>query len=264
MNRDALQYISDDAIVGSGTEIAPFTYIDKDVVIGENCWIGPHVTILRGTRVGSNCKIFPGAVLGAIPQDLKFEGEDSLLLIGNEVTVREFCTLNRGTVASHQTVIEDQCLLMAYTHVAHDCIIRKGAVLANNVNLAGHVEIGPYSLLGGLVAVQQFRSIGAYAMVGGASLVRKNVPPFVRAAREPLSFIGINSIGLKRRGYNDESINTIKRIYQIIYGMQGSIGDRLIQVEEEVAASVERDEIMTFISNSKEGIIRSVQSQSDE
>ena len=188
---------------------------------------------MDGVRIGKNCRIFPGAVVGAIPQDLKFEGETSSIEIGNNVTIREYCTLNRGTKANNRTIIEDNCLLMAYVHVAHDCILKKGAILANNVNLAGHIEIGEYSTLGGLTAVHQFVKIGAYSMIGGGSLVRKDVPPYIKAAREPLSYVGVNAIGLQRHKFSKETIHHIQNIYRLLYvkGYNITQASELIQKE---------------------------------
>ena len=181
MNTDGLKVIHPDAKIGKNVHIEPFVTVGGNVEIGEGTWIGSHVSIMDGVRIGKNCRIFPGAIVGAIPQDLKFQGELSSIEIGDNVTIREYCTLNRGTKANDKTVIEEDCLLMAYVHVAHDCVLKKGVILANNVNLAGHIEIGEHTTLGGLTAVHQFVKIGAYAMIGGGSLVRKDVPPYIKA-----------------------------------------------------------------------------------
>ena len=212
-----LNIVDPRAQIGQDVTIEPFTTIQGDVVIGDNCWIGPNVSIMDGVRIGNNCKIFPGAVIGAIPQDLKFEGEQSLVEIGNQVIVREYVTINRGTKANVKTTIKDQCLLMAYVHVAHDCILEQNVILANNVALAGHIHIGAYARIGGMVAVHQFVNIGTHSFIGGGSLVRKDVPPFVKAAREPLAYAGVNSIGLRRAGYESKIINHIQDIYRILY-----------------------------------------------
>ena len=204
------------ATIGKGTVIEPFATIQEDVVLGENCWVGPYVTIMDGTRIGNNVKIFPGAVVGAPPQDLKYAGEPTTLEIGDGTIVREFCTLNRGTKASMTTKIGKNCLLMAYVHVAHDCFIGDNVILANNVNLAGHIDIDDYAILGGLTAVHQFVKIGKHVMIGGGSLVMKDVPHFVKAARDPLSYEGVNSVGLKRRGFTVEQINRIHDIYRYL------------------------------------------------
>jgi UDP-N-acetylglucosamine acyltransferase len=252
----SLSKIHPNAVIGKHVEIGAFTVIEENVEIGDGTWIGPHVTIMDGVTIGNNCKIFPGAVVGAIPQDLKFDGEQSLLEIGNNVIVREYCTLNRGTSANIKTKIMDNVLLMAYVHVAHDCIIHHNAILANNVNLAGHVEIGKYAILGGLVAVHQFVNIGDHSMVGGGALVRKDVPPYVKAAREPLSYVGVNSIGLRRRGYSNKQINHIQDIYRILYVHGNNTSQAINLIEATIKASPERESILQFINNADRGIMR--------
>ncbi len=256
MSFNTLCSIHPKAQIGSNPTIEPFVTIEKNVIIGDNVWIGANACIMEGTRIGDNCRIFPGAIVGAIPQDLKFEGESSILEIKNNVTVREYCTLNRGTQASHKTLIEDNCLLMAYVHVAHDCYIRKNAILANNVNLAGHIEIGEFAILGGLAAIHQFVKIGEHSMVGGGALVRKDVPPYVKAAREPLSYAGVNSIGLRRRGFNSEQINNIQDIYRILF-VKGYNTTQAIQlIETTITVTPERDNILNFIRNADRGIMK--------
>lgn len=240
--------------IGDHTEVEAFTVIEEDVVIGENCWIGPHVTIMNGTRIGDNCKVFPGAVLGAMPQDLKFEGEESLLIIGDHTTVREYCTLNRGTKASGHTKIGNHVLLMAYVHVAHDCIIDDHAVLVNGVNLAGHVEVGRYAILGGLTAVHQFVKIGQHVMIGGGSLVRKDVPPYVTAAREPLTYMGVNSTGLRRRGFENHDIEEISSIYKDIFVNHNNVNRAIEAIQEN--GSMYKATILDFIKKSDRGLIK--------
>jgi UDP-N-acetylglucosamine acyltransferase len=244
------------AQIGLNVEIGPFTTISEDVVIGDGTWIGPNVTIMDGARIGKNCKIFPGAIIGAVPQDLKFQGESSILDIGDNVTIREYCTINRGTKASFATRIEDDCLLMAYVHIAHDCTIREKSILANNVNLAGHIEVGKNAILGGLTAVHQFVKIGDHAMVGGGSLVRKDVPPYVKAAREPLCYVGVNSIGLRRRGFNNEQVNRIQDIYRILYVKGYNTTQALALIESEIEKSEERDLVLSFIRSANRGIMK--------
>lgn len=247
--------VSEKASIGKGTVIESFAIIKEDVVIGENCWIGPHVTIMPGARIGDNCKIFPGAVICAEPQDLKFGGEYSTMEIGNNVIIREYCTLNRGTEASGKTVIKDNCLLMAYVHVAHDCFIEENAILVNNVNLAGHVSIGKYAILGGLTAVHQFVHIGDHVMVSGGSLVRKDVPPYIKVAREPLSYIGVNSIGLKRRGFEEDRVNRIQDIYRKIFIKDLSLKEALDEVRE-LNGDVDAQNVIQFIEASDRGIVK--------
>lgn len=249
-------YISPNAIIGKDVTIGPFCYIDDDVVIGNGCHLYPHATILAGTRLGNHCTIFPGAVLGAIPQDLKFEGEKSELEIGDHVTIREHVTLNRGTKDSGKTVIGDHSFLMAYVHIAHDCHLGQHTILSNAVNLAGHVEIGDYAVLGGLVAVHQFSKIGAHAMIGGTVKVRKDVPPYVKADRDPISFVGVNSIGLNRRGFSSEKIDYIKDIYRHLFVKHTNLSTAIETADLILKSGPELTEIITFIKNSDRGILR--------
>ncbi len=253
---NGLRVIHPNAKIGKNVTISPFTVIEEDVVIGDNTWIGPNVTIFNGARIGDNCRIFPGASISAIPQDLKFKGEATTLEIGNNVTVREFCTLNRGTTANGRTVIGDNCLLMAYVHVAHDCIIGRNCVLANNVTLAGHIDIGDYATLGGMVAVHQFVRIGDQVMIGGGSLVGKDVPPYVTAARNPLSYAGVNSTGLERRKFSHEEIHHIEDIYRVLFVRGHSVRRALRIIEEEIAPSVHREHILEFVYNAKRGLMK--------
>jgi UDP-N-acetylglucosamine acyltransferase len=245
------------AKIGINVTISPFVTIYEDVVIGDGTWIGPNVTIMDGARIGSNCRIFPGAVISAIPQDLKFEGEKSVVEIGDNVTIREFVTINRGTVDKMKTAVGDNSLLMAYVHVAHDCIIGKNCILANAVNMAGHVEVADFAVIGGMSAVHQFVKVGQHAMISGGSLIRKDVPPFVKAGREPLAYVGVNSVGLRRRGFTNEQINQIQDVYRKLYlsGMNNS--QALAYIEKEMPVSPQRDEILMFINSSKRGIMRS-------
>ena len=251
-----LAYVNPQAKVAANVVIEPFVTIDKNVVIDEGTWIGSNVTILEGARIGKNCRIFPGAVISAVPQDLKFAGEDTIVKIGNNITICEFVTINRGTKASYETVVGDNALLMAYVHVAHDCIIGNNCILANAVTLAGHIVIDDWAILGGMVGVQQFIHIGSHCMIAGGSIARKDVPPFTKSAREPLSYVGVNSIGLRRRGFSKEIINHIQEIYRIIYLRGYNVSQALNIIEAEIEATPERDEILSFISNSSSGIMK--------
>lgn len=251
-----LAYVHPSAKIAPTVVIEPFTTIHKNVVIEEGTWIGSNVTIMEGARIGKNCRIFPGAVISAIPQDLKFEGEDSTVEIGNNVTIREFVTINRGTKALGKTVVGDNSLIMATAHVAHDCVIGQNVIVVNGVLLAGHVEVNDWAIVGGLTAVQQFAKIGTHAFVGGGSLVRKDVPPFVKAAKEPISYAGINSIGLRRRGYQNEQINEIQNIYRILFQKNYNVSQALDIIEAEFEATQDRDDILTFIRNSQTGIMK--------
>lgn len=251
-----LAYVHPQARVAPNVVIEPFVTIDKNVEIDEGTWIGSNVTIMEGARIGKNCRIFPGAVISAIPQDLKFAGEETTVRIGNNVTIREYVTVNRGTKASFETVIGDNTLLMAYVHIAHDCIIGKNVVLGNATNLAGHIGIDDWAIIGGMVAVHQFSRIGVHTMISGGSLIRKDVPPYTKAAREPISYVGVNSIGLRRRGFTPEQINHIQDIYRIIY-LRGNNVSRAVEIiEAEMEATPERDEILSFIANSSRGIMK--------
>ena len=251
-----LSYVHPNAKIAGNVVIDPFVTIAKDVEIGKGTWIGSNVSIMEGARIGKNCRIFPGAVISAIPQDLKFEGEKSLTIIGDNCTIRECATINRGTSASGKTVVGDNCLIMAYSHIAHDCVIGKNCIIVNSVALGGHVTIGDFAIIGGLSAIHQFASVGKHAMVSGGSLIRKDVPPYVKAAREPLSFVGINSIGLRRRGFSDEKIKEIQAIFRILYQGKNNNTQAILKIETEIDASPERDEIIWFVQNSGRGIMK--------
>ncbi len=251
-----LAYVHPSAKIANTVVIEPFTTIHKNVEIGANTWIGSNVTIMEGARIGKNCRIFPGAVISAIPQDLKFEGEDSLAVIGDNTTIRECVTINRGTQALGKTQIGKNCLIMAYAHVAHDCMIGNNVLLGNGTQLAGHIEIGDFAIFSGLCAAHQFVKIGKHSMIGGGSLVRKDVPPYVKASKEPLSYVGINSIGLRRRGYTPEQINGLQDIYRILYQKNYNNSQAVEIIEAEVNATPERDEIIQFVKNSQRGIMK--------
>ena len=251
-----LSFVHSGAKIDKSVVIEPFVTIESNVVIGKGTWIGSNVTIMEGARIGENCRIFPGAVISAIPQDLKFNGEDSIVEIGDNTTIRECATVNRGTSATGKTIIGKNCLLMAYSHVAHDCNIGDNCVIVNGVALAGHVTIGDFAILGGNSAVHQFVTIGRHAMISGGSLVRKDVPPFVKAAREPLSYIGINSIGLRRREFTEEKINEIQDIYRILFQKKNNNSQAILKIEAELKSTRERDEIISFIKNSGRGIMK--------
>ncbi|MFY0643261.1 MAG: acyl-ACP--UDP-N-acetylglucosamine O-acyltransferase [Bacteroidia bacterium] len=251
-----LAYVNPGATIADNVVIEPFVTIHKNVEIGEGTWIGSNVTIMEGAKIGKNCRIFPGAVISAVPQDLKFDGEMTSVVIGDNVTIRECVTINRGTKATGMTKIGDNCLIMAYSHVAHDCLIGNNVILANAVQLAGHVEVGNFAILGGLSAVHQFVQIGEHVMISGGSLVRKDVPHFTKAAREPLSYEGVNSIGLRRRGYDSEKIAEIQEIYRILYLRGLNNAKAISKIETEMPATKERDEIISFIKASDRGIMK--------
>jgi len=251
-----LAYVNPQAKIAPNVVIEPFVSIDKNVIIEEGTWIGSNVTIMEGARIGKNCKIFPGAVISAVPQDLKFAGEDTIVKIGNNVTIREFVTINRGTKASYETVIGDNTLLMAYVHVAHDCVVGNNVIMSNAAMLSGHVIVDDWAIIGGMVPIHQFCHIGVHAFIGGRTGVGKDVPPYTKAAREPLSYVGVNSIGLRRRGFYPEVINKIQEIYRIIFLKNYNVSQAVEIIEAKVEATPERDEILSFISNSSRGIMK--------
>ena len=251
-----LSYVHPDAIIAKNVVIEPFTTIDKNVKIGQGSWIGPNVTIMEGTRIGKNCNVFPGAIIGAVPQDLKFKGEKTTAEIGDNTTIRECVTINRGTLSRSKTTLGSNCLVMAYSHIAHDCFVGNNCIFSNNSTLAGDVTVGEYVILAGMTAVHQFCSIGSHAFVAGGSLVRKDIPPFVKAAREPLSYAGINSVGLRRRGFTPEKIKEIQDIYRILYQKNLNNTQATQIIEAEMEASTERDDILLFIRESQRGIMK--------
>lgn len=249
--------IHPNAKIGNNVTFGDFTVIEEDVVIGDNTRIESNVHIFNGARIGESCHIYPGASISAVPQSQTDKEEAATLEIGNGTIIRECCTLNRGNLKfTGRTVIGENCLLMAYVHVAHDCVIGDNSILANNVTLAGHIEIGEYATIGGMVAVHQFVRIGEQTMVGGGSLVRKDVPPFVTAAREPLSYAGVNSIGLRRREFSTKDIHHIEDFYRILFVQGHSVKKAMEIIEKEIPPSPYRDRILSFIRSTKRGIMK--------
>lgn len=253
-----LAYVHPKAKIGNNVTIEPFASIYGDVEIGDGCWIGSNAVIMDKARIGKNNRIFPGAVIAAIPQDLKFKGEDSLVEIGDNNTIRECVTINRGTVDRMTTRIGNNCLLMAYTHLGHDCILGNNIIIANSGNLAGHITIEDNVIIEGIVAAQQFVNIGAHSFIAGASLVRKSVPPYIRVAREPLQFIGVNTVGLARRGFSKDLIKNIEDIYRVIFVRGHNISNALDIVEAELPDTAERKQIVNFIREQKDGIVKGI------
>tara|TARA_B100000809_G_C15070354_1_gene505749 strand:- start:128 stop:910 length:783 start_codon:yes stop_codon:yes gene_type:complete len=251
-----LSHIHPGARIAKNVVVEPFTTIENNVTIGEGTWIGSNVTVMSGARIGKNCSIFPGSVISAVPQDMKFNGEETLALIGDNTIIRECVTVNRGTTDRNKTVIGKNCLIMAYCHIAHDCIVGDNSIFSNNSTLAGHVTVGSYVILAGMVAVHQFCSIGNHAFVAGGSLVRKDIPPYVKAAREPVSYVGINSVGLRRRGFDNKIIMEIQSIYRTLYQKKYNNTQAVNIMEAEMEATKERDEIILFIKNSQRGIMK--------
>ncbi len=251
-----LAYIHPEAKISQNVVIEPFAIIHKDVEIGEGSWIGSHAVINEGARIGKNCKIYSGAVISCVPQDLKFNGEYTVTFIGDNTTIREYATISRGTDEHRKTEVGSHCLVMAYAHIAHDCRVGNHCIIGNTVQLAGHVHIGDWAIVSAVSAVHQFVKIGAHAMISGGSLVRKDVPPFTKAAREPLSYAGVNSIGLRRRGFTNEQISDVQEIYRYLYLKGLNNTDALEQIEIELSPSAERDDILNFVRNSERGIIK--------
>ncbi|KEO74719.1 acyl-ACP--UDP-N-acetylglucosamine O-acyltransferase [Anditalea andensis] len=251
-----LSHINDQAVIGKDVTIDPFTVIHENVKIGAGTWIGSNVTIYPGAIIGENCKIFPGAVISAVPQDLKFQGEESTVEIGDNTTIRECVTINRGTIDKRMTKVGSNCLLMAYVHIAHDCILGNHVIIANAVQVAGHVNIDDYAFIGGSSAVHQFVKVGVHSMISGGSLVRKDVPPYTKAAREPLSYAGINSLGLRRRGFSSEAISNIQEVYRYLFLNSLNNSRALEEIEINLPATKERDEIINFIRSSERGVMK--------
>ena len=254
--KQPLAYIHPAAKVASSVVIDPFVTIDQNVEIGEGTHIGSNVTILEGARIGRNCRIHPGAVISGIPQDLKFRGEDTVAIIGDNTTIRECVTINRGTASKGKTVVGNNCLIMAYSHVAHDCVVGNNVIISNASQLAGEVVVDDFAVIGGGSLVHQFCHIGAHVMLQGGALVNKDIPPYIKAGREPISYAGVNSIGLRRREFTTETIRAIQEIYRYLYQSGMNVSDAIERIEAELPSSPERDEIILFVRNSKRGIIR--------
>ena len=255
-NISPLAYIHPEAVIGEGCEVGPFCYIDKNVEIGANNRLMNSVTLLSGTRMGSGNVVFPGAVIGAVPQDLKFRGEETTAEIGDNNTIRENVTINRGTAAKGRTVVGSGNLLMEGMHVAHDVCVGNGCIIGNSTKLAGEVILDDFAILSGSVLVHQFCHIGSYVMVGGGTRTGQDVPPFTMAARELVAYCGLNLVGLRRRGFAPELIDNIHNAYRIIY-QRGKLREEcLAQVEAEVPMSKEIEYILDFVRNSKRGIIK--------
>ncbi len=251
-----LAYIHPDAKIGKDVVIGPFVTIDKNVVIGDGTRIEPNVTIYEGARIGKNCRIFPGAVIAAVPQDLKFRGEETTVEIGDNNMIRECVTIHRGTASKGKTVIGNNCLIMAYAHIAHDCVLGSNIILANAVQLAGEVEVDDFAIIGGGTLVHQFSRIGGHVMIQGGSHINKDIPPYVRAARMPISYTGINTVGLRRRNFSNETIALIQDVYRSLFASGMNTTEALAYIESEIPASKERDEIVAFVRASSRGIIK--------
>ncbi len=251
-----LAYVSPDAQVGKDVEIGPFAVIHPNVIIGDGCKIGSNATICEYTQLGKNCPVFPSAVIGAIPQDLKFKGEESWAIIGDNCVLREFVTIHRGTASKGKTVVGNDNLIMAYCHIAHDCILGSNIIMSNVTQLAGEVEIDDFAIIGGGTLVHQFSHIGSHVMIQGGSKVNKDIPPFAIVAREPIAFCGINSVGLNRRGFTPEQIHTIQEVYRLLYNNGMNTTQALAHIEVTMPQTPERDTIVNFVRKSTRGIVK--------
>ncbi|MGN0037378.1 MAG: acyl-ACP--UDP-N-acetylglucosamine O-acyltransferase [Bacteroidaceae bacterium] len=251
-----LASIHPEAIIGNNVEIGPFVFIDKNVVIGDDNVIMPHATILYGSRIGKGNTIFPGAVIGAVPQDLKFRGEETTAEIGDNNLIRENVTINRGTAAKGKTVVGSNNLLMEGVHVAHDAIVGNGCIIGNSTKMAGEIIIDDNAIISAAVLMHQFCRVGGYVMVQGGSRSSKDIPPYIIAGREPIAYCGINLIGLRRRGFSNELIANIHDAYRLIYQSGLNTTEALAEIEKQVPMSPEIQYIIDFVRNSSRGIIR--------
>ena len=251
-----LAYVHPEAIIDESCEVGPFCYIDKDVVIGKNNHLMNSVTILSGTHIGDGNTIFPGAVIGAIPQDLKFKGEETTVEIGNNNTIRENVTINRGTAAKLKTVVGSNNLLMEGMHIAHDVVIGNGCIIGNTTKIAGEVVVDDFAVISACVLIHQFCHIGSYVMVGGGTRTAQDIQPFVMAAREPVAFCGLNLVGLRRRGFEKETIDNIHNAYRLLY-QRGKLREECLkEIRETIPTSPEIEYILNFVTTSKRGIIK--------
>ncbi|MCK4857525.1 MAG: acyl-ACP--UDP-N-acetylglucosamine O-acyltransferase [candidate division Zixibacteria bacterium] len=244
------------AQLGEEVEVAPYAIIEDNVTIGDNCRIGPHTLVAWGARLGQGVAVHKGAVVGSIPQDLKFAGEESTLEVGDNTIIREYATLNRGTVDRHRTTVGHNCLLMAYSHIAHDCIIGNHVILANSVNLAGHIEIGDHAIIGGVVPVHQFVKIGAHAMIGGGFRVPMDIVPYAMCGGYPLQVMGLNRVGLKRRGFSPDVIKTLEQVFRLLFKSKMNTAQAVARIREEIEMIDEVRLILDFIESSERGICK--------
>ncbi len=259
-----LAYIHPNANLGDNVIIDPFAVVHEEVSIGDRSHIMSNAVIMNGSVIGKNVSVYPGAVIGAIPQDLKFVGEQTIAQVGDNTTIRECVTINRGTVEKYKTVVGNNCLLMAYSHIAHDCILGNFVILGNSVQLAGHVIIDDYAILSGMAGAHQFAHIGAHSYIAGHTVIRKDVPPFIKAAREPLSYMGVNIVGLHRRGYSKQAITQISDIYHKLFVEKNTTSAAIELIESSFDQSPQKEQILSFVKNSKTGIIRRPSKNTDD
>lgn len=246
--------VSDGAVLEEGVAVGPYSIIGDGVTVGAGTQIGPHVLIEKNTTIGRECVISAGAVLGTDPQDVKYRGEPTSLHVGDRTIIREYCTLNRGTRASGRTVVGSDCMFMAYVHVAHDCRIGDHVILSNGVNMGGHVSIDQWASVGGLTPIHQFVRIGAHAFVGGASRVAKDIPPYVKAAGNPIQLYGLNSVGLQRRGFGADVRRELKKAYRLFFSSTFNITQALERARDELTIIPEVEVFLGFFEESERGV----------
>lgn len=251
-----LAYVHPDAKLGANVTVEPFAYIAGDVEIGDDCWIGPGAVIHDGARIGKRCKIHTAASIACLPQDLKFAGEKTTAQIGDDNDIREYVTISRGTASTGTTIVGSGNLLMAYVHVGHDCVVGSHCVIANRVSLAGEVHVDDWAVIGGHAAIHQWTHIGAHVMIQGGALLGKDVPPYVIVRNDTLSYAGINRVGLGRRGFTPERIAEIHNACRILFQSGLNYINGCDEVEREIPQSEERDYLLSFIRNSKRGVIK--------
>lgn len=256
MDATKFAYVNPNAKIGKDVVIEPFAYIDDNVEIGDGCKIMTHAVILSGAKLGRGCTVFPGAVVGGIPQDLKFRGEETTAEIGDHTTIRECATVNRGTASKGKTVVGNNCLIMAYSHVAHDCLLGNNVILGNACQIAGEVQIADWAILSGGCLIHQFCRVGEHVIVQGGSRSPKDIPPYVTAGREPISFAGINLIGLRRRNFSPAQIQIIQECYRIIYQSGLNFSQAVERIQDNIEPTLERDTVLNFLKTSQRGIVR--------
>ncbi len=255
-NISNLAYIHPEAKLGENVVIEAFAFVDKNVEVGDGTLVMSGANLRAGARVGKNCRIFPGAVIAGIPQDLKFKGEDTLAIVGDNTTIRECVTINRGTASKGHTTVGSNCLLMAYSHIAHDCVLQDYIIVGNATQLAGEVEVDHHAILSGGTLVHQFTRIGAHVMIQGGTRLGKDIPPYIIAGREPVCYSGVNLVGLRRHGFSNEKINEIQEIYRTIYQSGFNFSDAISKIEQDFEHTPEMDFIVDFIKGSPRGIVR--------
>ncbi len=251
-----MAFVHPEAKLGENVIVEPFAYVDRNTEIGDGTRIMMQATVLGGARIGKNCTIFPHATIAGIPQDLKFQGEETTAIIGDNTSIRECATVNRGTASKGFTSIGENCLIMAYSHVAHDCVLHDHVILGNATQLAGEIEIEDYAIISGGTLAHQFSKIGPHVMIQGGSKISKDIPPYVMVGREPITYVGLNIVGLRRRGFSSERINAIQEIYRYLYLSGFNISQATERIEQELPPSEDRSLILDFVRSSSRGIVR--------